>query len=81
MLYITSHCNRRRADADLKRFRFLLLLRRSQGPSRLNVHVHLGHHRARAGPLHRRLVTTNWLWTGAWTLRTGLVLWMLGQGL
>jgi hypothetical protein len=26
---------------------------------------------------HRRLVRTNWLRTGAWMLRTGLVLWML----
>jgi hypothetical protein len=30
---------------------------------------------------HRRLVATNWLRTGAWTLRAGLVLWMLGQAL
>jgi hypothetical protein len=29
---------------------------------------------------HRRLVGTNWLRTGAWTLRAGLVLGMLGQG-
>ena len=28
---------------------------------------------------HRRLVATNWLRTGAWTLRAGLVLWMLGR--
>ena len=28
---------------------------------------------------HRRLVTTNWLRTGAWTLRAGLVLWMMSQ--
>jgi hypothetical protein len=28
---------------------------------------------------HRRLVTTNWLRTGTWILRAGLVLWMLGQ--
>ena len=26
---------------------------------------------------HRRLVRTNWLRTGAWALRAGLVLWML----
>jgi hypothetical protein len=30
---------------------------------------------------HRRLVRTNWLRTGAWVLRTGLVLWMLSLGL
>ena len=30
---------------------------------------------------HRRLVATNWLRTGAWTLRAILALWMLGQGL
>ncbi len=28
---------------------------------------------------HRRLVRTNWLRTGAWTLRGGLVLWMLSR--
>lgn len=27
---------------------------------------------------HRRLVATNWLRTGAWVLRAGLVLWMVG---
>jgi hypothetical protein len=30
---------------------------------------------------HRRLVATNWLRTGAWALRAGLALWMVGQGL
>jgi hypothetical protein len=30
---------------------------------------------------HRRLVVTNWLRTGAWALRAGLALWMVGQGL
>ncbi|MFB6231719.1 MAG: hypothetical protein ABEL04_11245 [Salinibacter sp.] len=30
---------------------------------------------------HHRLVATNWLRTSAWTLRAGLVLWMLGWGL
>jgi len=30
---------------------------------------------------HRRLVATNWWRTGAWALRAGLALWMLGQGL
>lgn len=30
------------------------------------------------GAIHRRLVATNWLRTGAWTLRAGLALWMLG---
>jgi hypothetical protein len=29
---------------------------------------------------HRRLVATNWLRTGAWILRAGVALWMLGQG-
>jgi hypothetical protein len=29
---------------------------------------------------HRRLVRTNWLRTGAWALRAGLVLWMLAAG-
>lgn len=29
--------------------------------------------------VHRRLVNTNWLRTGAWTLRAGLVLWMMAQ--
>ena len=28
---------------------------------------------------HRRLVRSNWLRTGAWTLRAGLVLWMTAQ--
>ncbi len=28
-------------------------------------------------PTHRHLVRSNWLRTGAWTLRAGLVLWML----
>jgi hypothetical protein len=28
---------------------------------------------------HRRLVQTNWLRTSAWTLRAGLVLWMMSQ--
>ncbi|PQJ34478.1 hypothetical protein BSZ35_07595 [Salinibacter sp. 10B] len=28
---------------------------------------------------HRRLVHSNWLRTGAWTLRAGLALWMLGH--
>jgi hypothetical protein len=28
---------------------------------------------------HRRLVRSNWLRTGAWTLRVGLVLWMMTQ--
>lgn len=30
---------------------------------------------------HRRLVRTNWLRTAAWTLRVGLVLWMLVRAL
>ncbi len=30
---------------------------------------------------HRRLVTTNWLRTGAWAVRAGLVLWMVRLGL
>jgi hypothetical protein len=30
---------------------------------------------------HRRLVATNWLRTGAWALRAGLALWMLGLSL
>lgn len=29
------------------------------------------------GDAHRRLVATNWIRTVAWSLRTGLVLWML----
>lgn len=29
--------------------------------------------------VHRRLVRSNWLRTGAWTLRAGLVLWMAIQ--
>jgi hypothetical protein len=29
--------------------------------------------------VHRRLVRTNWVRTGAWALRSGLVLWMLGR--
>lgn len=47
------------------------------------VHVPL-HRRLTSGfdaAAHRRLVTTNWLRTGAWALRAGLVCWMLGQGL
>ena len=30
---------------------------------------------------HRRLIATNWLRTGAWALRGGLVCWMLGLSL
>jgi hypothetical protein len=30
---------------------------------------------------HRRLVRTNWARTGAWAVRAGLVLWMLGRAL
>jgi hypothetical protein len=30
---------------------------------------------------HRRLVRTNWVRTTAWTLRAGLVVWMLARGL
>jgi hypothetical protein len=30
---------------------------------------------------HRRLVRTNWARTGAWGVRAGLVLWMLGRAL
>ncbi|PSQ95256.1 MAG: hypothetical protein BRD55_12135 [Bacteroidetes bacterium SW_9_63_38] len=30
---------------------------------------------------HRRLVRTNWLRTGAWTLRAGLAVWMLALSL
>ena len=30
---------------------------------------------------HRRLIATNWLRTGAWALRGGLALWMVGLGL
>lgn len=31
--------------------------------------------------VHRRLVRTNWLRTGSWGLRVGLVLWMLASSL
>ena len=31
--------------------------------------------------VHRRLVRTNWLRTGAWTLRAGLAVWMLARAL
>lgn len=30
---------------------------------------------------HRRLVRTNWIRTGAWTLRAGLAVWMLARAL
>jgi hypothetical protein len=31
--------------------------------------------------VHRRLVRSNWIRTGMWTLRSVLVLWMVGRGL
>lgn len=32
-------------------------------------------------PAHRRLTRTNWIRTAAWTVRGGIVLWMLAQAL